>query len=377
MPDRKAADIFAYTTQEIIEAVKKIAESDSICTCKARVICTSATAGSVPHHMKNGEGLIHMGNIEELNRTDIEICENFEGCTRSQDGKCNIAKKYEEWIEDKEWKAVDGTSSQGKGKEKLNKDTSYMVCVEHGGIIYFCDDGQNLRPFIEGEQILYLSDDYLEWLETAESFKGYPHVDKADNKVAQNNKTVTLGIGFTFNKDGGLHWDILNDVLGWTDDEIEDIIDEIFTNGKDYSADPKYNITHDQAVELIKVAAEREYMPNLNAAIKAYNTQQNQTTTYSQRELEAMLDYSYNSGLSIDSADNTHSTSINKQDKIIYYYLRKDQTGAVDAVKKYSSDKRRRLNQMNLFFNPNDVDGYDFLDKEGSDLDPLRKSLGF
>ena len=66
MPDGKAADIFAYTVQEVIEAVKKIAESDSICTCKARVICTSATADSVPHHMKMEKASIHMGNIEEI-----------------------------------------------------------------------------------------------------------------------------------------------------------------------------------------------------------------------------------------------------------------------------------------------------------------------
>ena len=105
-----------------------------------------------------------------------------------------------------------------------------------------------------------------------------------------------MGIGFTFNEAGGLHWEILHDVLGWTDEQIQEIINEIFTNGKDYSKDPQYNITHDQAVELVMEAAKREYMSNLNAAIKAYNTQQNQLTTYSQRELEAMFDYSYVTG---------------------------------------------------------------------------------
>lgn len=395
MPDMKAAsmnpalpnltksdngistDILKYTVSEVIDAIMKVMESDSVCTCEARVICTSATENSAPHHMKNGDGLIHMGNIEELNKTNIEICENFEGCTKSPDGKCYIAEKFEEWIGDKEWKEVDESSSQGEGKEKLNKDTSYMVCVEYGGIIYFCDDGQELQSFISGEAILYLSNGYLEWLEKAEEFINYPHRVIADNSVAQSNKTVTLGIGFTFNEAGGLHWEILHDVLGWTDEQIQEIINEIFTNGKDYSKDPQYNITHDQAVELVMEAAKREYMPNLNAAIKAYNTQQNQLTTYSQRELEAMFDYSYVTGLSINSADNMYSTSINDQDQIIYYYLRKDQIGAVNVVKNFNSDKRRRLNQMNLFFNPIDIDGYDFLDKTGTDLDPLRQTLGF
>ncbi len=135
-------DILVYSIEEIMEAVKKIAQTDSICTCEARVICTNATEDSAPHHMKNGEGLVHMGNIEELNRTNIELCENFEGCTKSPDRKCMIAHKYKEWIGDEEWKEVDETSSQGEGKEKLNQETSYMVCKEYGGVIYFHDDGQ-------------------------------------------------------------------------------------------------------------------------------------------------------------------------------------------------------------------------------------------
>lgn len=148
MPDGKVADIFTYTVQEVIEAVRKSSMGDSICTCKARVICTNAIEGSVPHHIKKGDGLVHMGNIEELNRTNIEICDNFKGCKKSSDEKCNITKKFSEWIEGKEWKAFDETSSQGKGKEKLNKDTSYMVCVEYGGIIYFHDDGQKIKDFL-------------------------------------------------------------------------------------------------------------------------------------------------------------------------------------------------------------------------------------
>lgn len=142
--DGSITDILKYSALEVMEAVKKIAESDSICTCEARVICTNATEDSLPHHMKNGEGLIHMGNIEELNRTNIELCENFEGCMEASDKKCLITEKYKEWIANEEWKAVDGTSSQGKGKEKLNQETSYMVCTEYGGYIYFYDNGQEL-----------------------------------------------------------------------------------------------------------------------------------------------------------------------------------------------------------------------------------------
>lgn len=137
--------IMTHAISEVIDALKKAQEnSDSICTCEARVICTCATEDSIPHHMNGGDGLIHMGNIEEINKTNIEICENFEGCTKSPDSKCYIAEKYKEWIADEEWKAVDESSSQGEEKENLDKETSYMVCTEYGGIIYFYDDGQKL-----------------------------------------------------------------------------------------------------------------------------------------------------------------------------------------------------------------------------------------
>ncbi|MFG6335928.1 MAG: hypothetical protein K1W20_10785 [Lachnospiraceae bacterium] len=137
-------DIIVYAASVALETAIQALKSDSVCTCEARVICTNATEDSMPHHMKTEEGLVHMGNIEELNRTNIEPCENFEGCTKSPDGKCMIAQKYREWIADQEWKAVDETSSQGEGKEKLNKETSYMVCTEYEGVIYFYDDGQVL-----------------------------------------------------------------------------------------------------------------------------------------------------------------------------------------------------------------------------------------
>lgn len=147
--NKKNNDILMQAVSEAIKAAYLVLENDSICTCKARVICTNATEDSKPHHMKTEDGLVHMGNIEELNRTNIEPSDNFEGCTKSSDGKCMIAQKYKEWIADQEWKAVDETSSQGEGKEKLNKETSYMVCTEYEGVIYFYDDGQVIKDFLD------------------------------------------------------------------------------------------------------------------------------------------------------------------------------------------------------------------------------------
>ena len=157
--NKKNNDILMQAVSEAIKAAYLVLESDSICTCKARVICTNATEDSKPHHMRTEEGMVHMGNIEELNRTNIEPSDNFEGCTKSSDGKCMIAQKYKEWIADQEWKAVDETSSQGEGKEKLNKETSYMVCTEYEGVIYFYDDGQVIKDFLDEEN----DGDFSEW----------------------------------------------------------------------------------------------------------------------------------------------------------------------------------------------------------------------
>ena len=89
-------------------------------------------------------------------------------------------------------------------------------------------------------------------------------------------------------------------------------------------------------------------------------------------KISSFHDYAFNSGLQ-PSGGLQYSERIDKQDTVIYYYLRKDQIGAVNAVKEAKSDNRRRLNQMNLFF----FEEYDFLDKSKEELEPLREKLGF
>ncbi len=365
----KETEIEEYDKQGIKDEVKKKEKTtDTPCTCNARVICTNATSDSVPVHIKNDDGLVHLSDIAELNKTNIELERGFDGCTKSTDGKCKIDVNYKEWIEDGEWKDADDLTNQGTGKGTLNMNKSYMFCREYAGIIYFYNDGQEVKSLINGETIFYLSDDYLKWLKTAEGFTPYPYLDMKDNNEAKKRQNVTLGIGFTFDNTGR-NWDILREVLGWTDADISSIINGVYS-GTNYS-NSSYTITEDQAFEMFSRVAERTYIPDLNKAISAYNTQEGKVETYSQRELEAMFDYSYNSGLS-PSSGLTYSADINNQDKIIYYYLRKDQVNAVNAVKKFGNGTRRRLNQMNLFFYD-----YNFLDKSGSNLNPLRQKLGF
>lgn len=110
----------------------------------------------------------------------------------------------------------------------------------------------------------------MQWLKKAEGFIPYPYRDTEDNEEAQERQNVTLGIGFTFDNTGR-NWDVLKDVLGWTDEEISLIINDVY-NGKDYS-NSTYVITKEQAFDMFDKVAERTYIPDLNAAIAAYNAQ--------------------------------------------------------------------------------------------------------
>ena len=86
-----------------------------------------------------------------------------------------------------------------------------------------------------------------------------------------------------------------------------------------------------------------------------------------------MFDYAYNNGLTPNSSG--VASAIDDEEYIIYYYLRKDQMGAVNAIIQYGNNgNRRRLNQANLFFN----NTYNFVDSsQKSQLDTIRVSLGW
>lgn len=253
---------------------------------------------------------------------------------------------------------------------ELERDNTYYL-----NIIVRDKSKKNVRVIVKEEVTksisLNLSDNYMKWLTIAEGYTAYPFRDTADNSAAQKRKNITLGIGFSFDKKG-TNWDVLKTVLEWSDKEIDEIIEGVY-KGKNYSGS-KYEISEKQVYDLFKKVSEKKYIPNLIAAINVFNKQRGTKTTYSQQELEAMFDFSYNNGLSpTDDTEYIYSSSINDVNKIIYYYLRKDQKGACTAVKRYGSGNRRRLNQMNLFF----FEDYTFLDKSGADLDSLRKKLGF
>lgn len=351
---------------EIIGAVADSEDSeDSNCVCDACVICTSATPDSTPLHMKRTDDVVHIGGISQLTREDIEIDGHFKNCMRTVDNECCIGPEY---VEGGEWQDADDSYDMGARREMLNRDKSYMICTKGPGLIYFHSDGQDLDSMIDG--IYYLSDEYMSWLVTAEGLELKPYKNEEDSQEMKRVCNVTLGIGITFDNTKR-NWDILERVLGWSEEDIESIIYDLYY-GHGIEAE-NYVITEEQAYELFDILVADTYMPNLNKAIMAFNEQNGYVTNYSQRQLEAMFDFSYNNGLSpTGDTGGQYSGLINNPEYIIYYYLRNDLEGAVDAIKRHNSDGRRRLNQMNLFFFD-----YDFLDSSQEGLNPLREKLGF
>lgn len=199
----------------------------------------------------------------------------------------------------------------------------YLVCF-YGGYIRVVE----IPGKIDSQDcvLTYLSDDYMKWLEIAEGCTLYPFKDSKDSAEVQARKNVTIGIGCT--------------------------------------KDSKYAITYDQAVALFKLNS-FQHINDINNEIVAFNRQNGNITQYNQRELEAMFDYSYNNGVS--------AATINRKDKVIYYYLRKDLNGAVSAVRSANNMHRRRINQMNLFFND-----YTFTEEvDNVKFQALLKKLGF
>lgn len=223
----------------------------------------------------------------------------------------------------------------------------------------------NVQEEVKELQELYesfeeFSEEYLDWLVIAEKAVPYPYQSENDGNEAKEKKTVTLGYGFTFNIEG-MHWEILNDILGWSDEQILYVIEAVYS-GQSLEG-TEYEISRGQMDQLFKTVCE-EYIENVNMAIEEYNRQNGYVTLYTQSELEAMFDLSYTTWIS--------PTHVNDPNYIIYYYLRRDRKGAIEAVATHNRIETRRLNQMNLFFYGN----YDY-DNYNDNIARLMEKLGF
>ena len=85
----------AFTIDEIAEALKKVMEigMEALCTFNACLICSNATEDSKPLHLQKEDNLVHLGEVSELNKTDIELEKTFEGCIESSDKKCHVTRE--------------------------------------------------------------------------------------------------------------------------------------------------------------------------------------------------------------------------------------------------------------------------------------------
>lgn len=139
--------IEVYMPAESIYAVNITGISDEPCVCGACVMCQNAAEGSTPVHMLKDGKRVELGGLAELNKKDILMDKPFAGCETTEDKICGV--KAED-IEDEEWQDVDETKSQGKDKETLKSQSSYMVCTKGWGLIYFVNAGQQLKDFADG-----------------------------------------------------------------------------------------------------------------------------------------------------------------------------------------------------------------------------------
>lgn len=173
----KKSDKEEATPEEHKEEIRATEEpEEQPCTCNAEVLCTSALEGSESVHIvkKKGVDLVKISDIDQLNKKDIEREKAFDGC--KIDNKCINEIEY---IENQEWQYYDETVSEGKDKELLNKDNSFMICTK-GAIIYFENAGQELRTFI---------DDIAKWLEAIPSALACTsHTSKEHNNALSQEK---------------------------------------------------------------------------------------------------------------------------------------------------------------------------------------------
>lgn len=279
-------------------------------------------------------------------------------------------------------------------------DDAVLVC-QRGGIIFIKEVPDVVTEEKKrGSRITYLTEDYMNWLHTAEGnteFMYNPFRVKSDT-----DERVTIGHGITFArlKEGDLEeekrWKILQECFGWSENDMNHIIGCLFDNEepaaggevKEYYEGEgkqrklkniyytKYEINEDlekEAFELVKW----DYFAKVNKAISMYEDtflkkERGEHTNYSQNELEGMFDVAYNQGLKLEK-DPDAKIDIDNTEKIIYYYLRSEEKGAVRKVEQYWKElnPRRRVNQMYLFFHG----VYDF--KEGiEDMNDYKKTYG-
>lgn len=312
-------------------------------------------------------------------------------------------------LDEQEWKQANKkvlAVINGKEYVPMLLDDAILPCQRGGKISIKEVPDVETEEKKQGSRITYLTDEYMTWWRTAEGNEDY--IYNPFRVMSDKDERVTIGHGITFArlKEGDLEeekrWKILQECFGWSEDDMNHIIGCLFDNEepaaggevKEYYEGEgeqrelkniyytKYKINEDQekkAFELVKW----DYIAKVNKAISMYEDtfpkkERGEHTNYAQHELEAMFDVTYNQGLKLNAdGDPDAKIDIDNTEKIIYYYLDLDEyketvkAKAVVAVENYweDVDKRRRINQMYLYFKK----CYDFKD----DYIGYAKDLGF
>lgn len=110
----------------------------------AAVFCTSNLDRKDKVYILDDSGnMVMLNNLSKLSKKNIKMSREFNYCQYSDHNKCIVNRE----IEGNEWQDYDELNSMGTGKEGLNKNSSYMVCLTGCGVIYFADSGQKVKTF--------------------------------------------------------------------------------------------------------------------------------------------------------------------------------------------------------------------------------------
>lgn len=375
---KEKTDIPEGDTEESKDAIKvKIEPINQVCTCNARVICTSATIESEAVHIKKGSTTIEVVDLPKLNKKDIELETPFLGC--SIVGTCAVSKDV---IENQEWFDTDINRDKDNGEEPISYQTSYMICTVGPGIIYCLGAGQKLKDFIGQMKI-----DDIELIELAQFMKCLEIGDiyNLNNVNYEKNGKNIIGIKIQNAHDGyvtiayghaiqsnddakkyGFDKIIASDKFKdfefsekHSEEEINEIIDAHITYYKKMGI-PNPAILSLEDAEILLINDLK------GARVWAYS-EIDSSKNYTKNQLDAITSVLYNGNKPSD------------KESISYHLINQlPETDTINILKKAIANNwygegtlRRRLMEFNIYYN----DNYTFYDS--GELNQLKKVTGY
>lgn len=223
-----------------------------------------------------------------------------------------------------------------------------------------------IATFILSSAVDLGNDNLIEWLKSMEApYKKEDYIWKGEITIAikpynSNDGYVTVGYGHAIQSDKDAKKYGFEIGSKQNVSEVNDSISKQLVNYNSYTDNPAILTLEDAeallADDLVKYTT------------KAYKLASETALSFSQNEMDGITSLVYN------------GNHANDPDSLLYYFLRKDKTGAMNVLHKtvdngwYGSNQgllRRRLMEFNFFFN-NDYNFYD-----SDNLEKLKKKVGF